>query len=167
MNNSLLFFSKADLTLTLWKMDLVTEMTRSIKTFTLGFDEIGSVSASRVGERLFFTTSVDNNSDALWISDGTTNGTTRIQIFAPGPTTGPGGQVPSIQHLTVAGQRLFFTAYTVDGGPALWVTDGTVAGTIQLTTSNLQSTLIDGAGPAALGDRAFFFVNQNGNPTLW
>ncbi len=56
-------------------------------------------------------------------SDGTASGTELFYEFKPGP----GGA--HLEELTVAGSLLFFTAKVSGGSKALWVTDGTGAGT--------------------------------------
>ena len=63
---------------------------------------------------------------ALWISDGTTDGTTALGRVLD-PLRGE-MHARSIRHLAVAGDRAFFNATTAWGSEP-WVTDGTQAGT--------------------------------------
>ncbi len=60
----------------------------------------------------------------LWRSDGTENGT--VWVVSPETLRRP-------TQLTASGDRLFFVAERVSDEPQLWVTDGSEAGTRQLT----------------------------------
>jgi ELWxxDGT repeat protein len=62
----------------------------------------------------------------LWRSDGTPEGTARIE----GAT--PDFVVPTYPDLTSAGGRIFFSAYDSFAGSSLWSTDGTSAGTVRV-----------------------------------
>src|SRR6185437_1929344 len=85
----------------------------------------------------------------LWTSDGTANGTVLVESF-PNSTT---GGAPS--NLTVAGNTLFFAAYTSADNPQdphLFASDGTAAGTMR----------VPGAGPGQAGSLVSSLTNVQG-----
>jgi large repetitive protein len=95
----------------------------------------------------------------LWRSDGTPEGTVRLQEFSlfneDHTQVRPSG-------LTVAGGRVFFAAQGRAGGTELWASDGTAAGTYLV--KDINTTAPDAssdpanfvAAGAAGGDRVFF-----------
>lgn len=125
---------------------------------------------TNVGGTLYFTTRAANggtNLDKL-----TATGVTVLKNFTV-PLNGPGspysyGSTPAISDLTAAGSNLFFVA-NGGNGPALWVTNGTAAGTRQLSD-------VDGTEPVtqidhltAVGSRLFFTAydpKYMGTPSL-
>lgn len=103
-------------------------------------------------DRLFFVSSTATHGRELYVSDGTRVGTRRIDL-------GPGAAEP--RDLTVLGagsspwaygSALAFTALC-PGGRALWVSDGTTAGTRQVTVPGLPcpdpQQLTDGTAPGS------------------
>jgi ELWxxDGT repeat protein len=75
---------------------------------------------------LFFAVNTDEGRRELWRSDGTEAGTFAVEEFPPG---GPPQPVNNVRELTVVGPQLFFVVGDEAGGDALWVSDGTSAGT--------------------------------------
>lgn len=73
--------------------------------------------------------------DQLWKSDGTTAGTTAIQVD---------NAVYSLTNLTYANNKVFFVTSTVLYGSELYVSDGTYAGTMQVTNINISSITDEG-----------------------
>src|ERR1700749_1263588 len=69
----------------------------------------------------------------LWISDGTAAGTSEIGGIKDGGVNGvsSGGVPPS--DLTAFGNGVLFTGYDSSGVIGLWVSNGTAAGTYELT----------------------------------
>ena len=67
---------------------------------------------------VFFVADDGQHGRELWISDGTTDGTSLVRDIRPGPESS------AISQLTPAGNRVFFTAVNQDGRE-LWVSDGT------------------------------------------
>ena len=105
----------------------------------------------------------------MWVSDGTSSGTTFVKALGTPPETGaagPGPLGPPIATPTVAGTRLFFTTGSTGptaAGTELWVSDGTAAGTTMLADINPGN-----AGPYALAssqlaalERRLFFANDD------
>jgi ELWxxDGT repeat protein len=70
-----------------------------------------------------------DNSQALWTSDGTDEGTTRIRFFQ------------SAYGFVEAGTKAYFTALTSSGGWQIWSTDGTSASVTDLVPSNNGSNI--------------------------
>ncbi len=102
----------------LWKTDGTRRGTRMVRSFSDGHIE----QLEAVGEDIYFVK--DNFSSlTLWKSDGTSKGTHPIITQ---------GQY-AIDHLTAAGGKLYFSGTDRQAGEELWVTDGTVAGTMRLT----------------------------------
>lgn len=88
---------------------------------------------TRVGPKLFFTVNKPSDGPALWVSDGTVTGTTKLKAV-PGPIGGYDGYPSVIGNQTAVGTRLFFTTTSGSGttGIALWVSNGTAAGTAKV-----------------------------------
>ncbi len=135
-------------------------------------------SAQRIGGRIFFTDGATGTE--LWVSDGTSVGTTqllkeptgtRIESLTPGGSAlagtvlvtdlwpGSVGSMPA--HLTTVGNRLFFSASDPDLGNELWVSDGTAVGTQMVADINPG---IEGSLPTNLtnSNGKMFFSASNG-----
>jgi ELWxxDGT repeat protein len=80
------------------------------------------IELAALGNRVFFASTDMTQGTELWISDGTENGTRRVREIHDGPLSAN----PS--HLTVIGDRLFFSACD-EMGCEPWVSDGTAHGT--------------------------------------
>ncbi len=95
-----------------------------------------------VGSKLFFGSDDAAHGPSLWVSDGTSSGTTLVKAFGATPESGAGGAGPAgppIATPTVAGNRLFFTTGSTGllaPGSELWVSDGTATGTTLLADIN-------------------------------
>lgn len=87
------------------------------------------LAATAAGDRLFFTTGSSGPGDAgetLWVSDGTSTGTTEVADINPG-NTGPYSEPAS--QLAAIGGAVFFANDDPAHGVELWRSDGTAAGT--------------------------------------
>lgn len=96
------------------------------------------------GGRIFFAASEPDTQTEPWVSDGTPEGTRLLADLDPAGSSSPA-------MFTAFAGRVWFTAWSVaneSGGRELWVTDGTAAGTIQVTRVN------GGAEPEILGVHA-------------
>jgi ELWxxDGT repeat protein len=103
----------------------------------------------------------------LWVSDGTGAGTHELTGIAGANTS---GRAFDPTDFTVFKGKVLFDAVDAAGKYGLWVTDGTVAGTRELTG-------IKGAYSGGLAPSDFTIVNKNevvfngvdasGNHTLW
>jgi ELWxxDGT repeat protein len=102
----------------LWKSDGTAAGTVMVKDIFSGAGNIAGLSWPRaVGSTLYFQARDESGGEELWRSDGTEAGTFRIADLVPGS----GGSSP--QNLTVAGSRLFFSAYTPEAGRELFAVD--------------------------------------------
>ena len=131
-----------------------------------------------VGSELFFGADDVADGPSLWESDGTAAGTTLVKAFGapPAGAGGPASVGPPILTTTVDGNRLFFTNEPAGPGTPveLWESNGTAAGTTELTDINpgnggTYPELGDSSGGfAVLGGKLFF---ANDDPThgveLW
>ena len=97
----------------------------------------------------------------LWITDGTTLGTQMVKDIAAGEF-GPGSPKSSLpKGFIKLGNEVLFTANDETGnGSTLWKTDGTTAGTVEVSTINASSLNTPGQFAVA-GDRLFFTQNDN------
>lgn len=111
--------SRADL----WVSDGTAVGTRQVKRMCAECRR--DVELVVLGSRVFFAATDATQGDELWISDGTENGTRRVREIHDGPLSAN----PS--HLTVIGDRLFFSACD-EMGCEPWVSDGTANGTHRL-----------------------------------
>jgi ELWxxDGT repeat protein len=106
----------------------------------------------------------------LWVTDGTAAGThelTGINGADAGPSTGPPGLDP--KDLTVFGNEVLFNGTDTGGTYGLWVTDGTAAGTHELT--GIKGVAANGLDPADLtvfkNEVLFVGSDAAGDRGLW
>lgn len=151
----------------LWRSDGTAEGTTLITGYDGRIPRLSQFPMSSffayVGGELFFV--VQNNSfeRELWKTDGTTEGTSRVE--AAGET------FIDVLHLAAAGDRLAFVAHSSAHGDELWISDGTSAGT-QRVSDVLPG---EGSGLAvanpwltSVGDAVYFAARQAPlNTTLW
>ena len=104
---------------------------------------VGPASITRAGDRIVFIASSEAEGAELWVSDGTQQGTELVADVGPGRVSGLGiGHPPfqQLQPLIPFGQRVAFAS-----GPALWVSDGTLAGT-HLVFEGTPTSLMEQGG---------------------
>jgi ELWxxDGT repeat protein len=102
--------------------------------------------------------------ESLWVSDGTSSGTVQLHDFPPSASSSLG----FVNWLTSSGGALYFVGSS-GSDLQLWRTDGTVAGTLPLTTANdgsggvLPKDLVD------MGGKLYFLGNDaaSGQRALW
>ena len=85
--------------------------------------------------RLFFSAIDKDNGRELWMSDGTSAGTTLVRDIAPGEDTDSVSTIPhssSPTELVDSGGMIFFSADDGENGRELWQSNGTEAGTIMV-----------------------------------
>ena len=137
----------------------------------------GSVTGvAAVGGSLYFLrTDYAAGTVGLYQSDGTTAGTALVRQLNDVIATY--SNAPLADNLTVLGSRLVFestaspTAGPAKGGPALWASDGTAAGTVPLAKAAGRADRAGGQ-VAVAGGRAYFVgvttdANSVGQPSLW
>jgi len=94
----------------------------------------------------------------LWITDGTSGGTSELTVAGAFPS---GGLFSGIEpDFTVLGSKVLFAAEDTSGHETLWVTDGTSAGTSELNIPGAYSLglFYGGFSPdfAAIGSKVLF-----------
>ena len=146
--------------LTLWVSDGTAAGTRQVKAagLAVGFPPSGPTLANIDGT-IWFSGANALNGYELWKSDGTDAGTTMVANISADL---PPGSFP--RNFTAAGGLLFFDAWNGLGTftdpnqlpRSLWRTDGTAAGTIELTD-------LPFAAATAAGSRIYFMKNNK----LW
>lgn len=111
----------------LWRSDGTANGTYLVKDIypdnTFNTFLLGSHPASfcAYNNKLYFNAENQVNGRELWVTDGTTNGTSLVEDLAAGSS------VPS--YLQVLNNALFFVAYDDNNGYSLWKSDGTAPGT--------------------------------------
>lgn len=102
----------------------------------------------------------------LFLSDGTTAGTTLLKDIIPGPTTGSAafgyGGEGDPQSLTVASDRVMFSAKEDATGRELWITDGTTAGTVPVVdlAPGTAPSVVSAIYQAGVGRRVIFSASD-------
>jgi ELWxxDGT repeat protein len=120
--------------------------------------DIGPLDLTALGKRFcFLTQNYDNNSNTLWVSDGTAAGTKALHNFG---SLGLGA-------LTPLGGSLLLTVFDQGAQSAeIWITDGTVAGTHRVATFPNGATALAGLVPS--GGDVFFQIDDGQHGTqLW
>ena len=121
------------------------------------------LSFKALGSRVIFVEYLPNQDiniigrSALWISDGTTSGTTKLKEFK----TLLGGT------MTTCGSQAFFIAVNDEDGPALWRSDGTAAGTRKVKVLGPIEMDWPQEEFVPFGDRLYFSVVIAGQRSLW
>ncbi|MCP3065033.1 hypothetical protein LXT21_40290 [Myxococcus sp. K38C18041901] len=100
---------------------------------------------------LYFATNLSDGSAALWRSNGTQAGTTRVKSFPAAPVG-----IPALRNLMPVGPRVFFQLDEPATGGELWVSDGTEAGTHR----------VEDLTPGPEGTHLNFVAAQNGKLTF-
>lgn len=108
-----------------------------------------------------------NNGEQLWISDGTTAGTTLLKQIDPSAAFN--GNINFIRNFTPAANKLFFIAVTNSAlNSELWVTDGTTSGTFLTKDIYLGDTSSEPQNLTAFNNKIFFTANDGTHGTeLW
>lgn len=135
-HNGLLYFAAGDGTneYALYKTDGITTTKIAVpdNTNTYGVSAINDIVS--FNGYLFFQAYDPVHHWELWRSDGTTSGTAMFIDIEPNYTPiNPGGYP---KNLKVIGNKLFFSAKKNNTDVELWVTDGTVNGTVMVKDIN-------------------------------
>ena len=168
--NGKLFFAVETLTPTtgdtgyqLWSSDGTAAGTNEVTSLTGPIDQ-----AVPLGNELIFNVPDSTGSTAsLWASDGTAAGTIQLQDFQQGGGYGHGYRRP-ITDMTGAGGAVYFVAQT-GTDTQLWSTDGSVAGTMPVTTANAGTGGVAPSALVTLNSTLFFLANDpaSGQRALW
>lgn len=112
--------------------------------------------------KLFFAgTHTTNGDQELWQSDGTGAGTALVKNLYASGSSEP-------QNLTVAGNKIYFTAYDHSAGRELWSSDGTAVGTARI--KNIHAGASDAMPEflTAVGANLFFTaIDATNGRELW
>ncbi len=137
----------------LWRSDgtrkgtFVLRSTTSEAIYPRSFSDFGAISIAGI---LLFPGCTSNSQCQLWRSDGTLEGTQPLEKV-------------EVSELVAAGGRAYFLTDPSAGFPALWVSDGTDAGT-QIVRD------LPAGSPHFLtsaGNRVFFVMNDDHGDELW
>jgi large repetitive protein len=145
---------------TLWLTDGTVAGTKAIRP--VGFPEYLTVS----GSRAFFLAGGDDYPSDLWTSDGTARGTRFLRSFAQ-PNHYQGAYTTYLK--AVPGGIVLVGISGGSYGINLWKSDGTSAGTRQLTSFPDLASLggLAASQIATAGDRLFFIASGIAGPRLW
>ncbi|MBX3405427.1 MAG: hypothetical protein KF869_01580 [Phycisphaeraceae bacterium] len=129
-------------------------------TLPLGELVAGSGGASdmgiKFGSQLLFIAGTTEAGSELWISDGTTAGTTLLKDIWPGPNSGMNSPRPFVEF----DGSVYFSANDGASGAELWRTDGTAEGTVLFADLTPGSGGGDPRDFVVLGDTLLFrYVN--------
>ena len=176
MGDTLYFSAGSSTNPMLWKSDGTSAGTVSV----IDLDEDGfplnpqyPYDLTPVGNTLYFGANTFNETE-LWKSDGTSVGTIMVKDINTVPDVhDPGSSVP--RNLTAFGNKLYFSASDGIHGAELWMSDGTVDGTVLVKDINPGSD--NGLFPTnpqtslpftVLGNSLYFNANDGSNGyELW
>jgi ELWxxDGT repeat protein len=136
----------------LWKTDGTATGTVLVSEAIDGSDGLGNqdfldTSTSGVaGGKLFYTVSDSTRPGQLWVSDGTSAGTSRV--IRTGGSTAPSSPTLPV----VVGSTAYFAANDGAHGTELWKTNGTAAGTM----------IVKDIVPGPSGSHPVYLMNANG-----
>ena len=125
-----------------------------------------------LGSKLLFSAADSSGNQSLWITDGTLAGTTELTIPLPNDGTNTLNNTSLYpQLLATLGNRAIFLGDNANYNTGLWITDGTVAGTTELSTPGLQFPGSNGINPSdfiVLGNKLLFRGTDSvGRVGLW
>jgi ELWxxDGT repeat protein len=162
VNNSLYFSttSSSGSTVRIYRIQGTGTHT-SLKQFIAlspGFNEVSNLTA--VGSKVFFSVrrNFDDQADELWVTDGTPGGTTLVKAFGWWPSDA----TTAMHNFVAYDNRLFFQAGS-SANYALWASDGTSAGTIEIHTVELGYPYRDENKPVVAGGKLYF----SGDGEFW
>lgn len=121
----------------------------------------GNVNAmAKVGDKLVFAGMNNAFKNSLFVADGAGGGAVELQVPGLNPSGGYPGRVSG---LTTFGSKAAFTAADASGTVGFWVTDGTVAGTVELP--GVTGDPYGSSPETALGSNRLAFVAQDAAAT--
>ncbi|MEL6439355.1 MAG: ELWxxDGT repeat protein [Cyanobacteria bacterium J06621_8] len=164
----------------LWVSDGTVEGTQLLVDINPGTSNYGFANGSYASnfiefqDLLYFTANDGENSNELWVSDGTTGGTQLLVDINPGTGNYDYVYGSYASNLIEFQDRLYFTARTEENGNELWVSDGTTEGTQLLVDINPGVSNYGFANGSyafnfiEFNDKLYFTANdgENGNE-LW
>ncbi|RLS69737.1 MAG: hypothetical protein DWI01_07975, partial [Planctomycetota bacterium] len=118
------------------------------------------------GNLAYFTATSDTHGGELWTTDGTAAGTRMVRDIATTPEAWRSSDPTS---LTPFGNLLYFVAEATPGQAAIWRTDGTTAGTVQVSARDWSTYQVQPPGALTVSRNKLFFVApiDSGDYGLW
>lgn len=146
--NGLTYFAGHDASgnIGLWVTDGNGGDTHEIAVSNSSANGLAPVSLTVMNGALYFGGTDTQGATSLWKSDGTTAGTSELQVQG----TAPGGVNPistnsldyANDQMAAFNNRLYFMGSGADGTEDLWSSDGTSAGTVQVSTPDAAGTTL-------------------------
>ncbi|HEX2642776.1 MAG TPA: ELWxxDGT repeat protein, partial [Thermoanaerobaculia bacterium] len=160
------FSAEASIGTELWKTDGTPGNASQVKDINPSGSS-GTFELTVVGSTLFFRAFDSTHGAELWKTDGTEAGTVLVKEINAG--AGSSFFSGHLAGLTALGGQLFFWAF--DGTHTeLWKSDGTAAGTVQVTHLSPEvapSFLVVDTGFAAAGGALYYRAFEPGGMELW
>ncbi|HZY84412.1 MAG TPA: ELWxxDGT repeat protein, partial [Gemmataceae bacterium] len=164
VNGALYFFAVHDATLQ--TVDLFRSDGMHTALVQTGFADFGDLEVSAAAGKVFFVAAPATNffTDGLWVSDGTAAGTRELSPA----NVSPFGLNPFFLH-AVNGRVVFngSSAAHPDPESGIWASDGTDAGTVEITPAELAGGLSSLGGAALSGNTLSFGAFGLGGSELW
>ena len=107
------------------------------------------------GQEVLFSSGVNPGNGELWRSDGTPSGTRILAHVHPGPSNW------LTNEFTVMNNKAYFIGASGSKPTALWVSNGTTAGTHEAVSLNAYDNLVSGAG------RLYFLGSKGTTTSIW
>ena len=111
-----------------------------------------------VSGALYFSAIDATNGDELWKTDGTEMGTVLVKDI--NPFADPFLSGSDIEHLTLSGGLLYFSADEPNAGDELWRTNGTEAGTVLV--KDIHPSFSNGPEELTTFNGALYFSADDG-----
>jgi ELWxxDGT repeat protein len=163
----------------LWVTDGTSDGTHLVADINPGTASSAPANLTDLAGKLYFSADDGLHGNELWVTDGTPAGTHMVSDIGQAHSVGDVGEIGSNpNNLTVAGDKLFFTADDNLHGTEVWVTDGTDAGTHLVKDINTQPN-VDWHGAdrtwssnpgqlVAVGDRVYFLATgDDAKVSIW
>jgi ELWxxDGT repeat protein len=113
-----------------------------LKDIDTGLNNSTPSNFTNFGNKLLFQARTASNGNELWITDGSTSGTTIVKDIEPGT-----GSSSPLSQKALLNNKIYFSASTSTTGSELWETDGTTLGTKLMLDIN---TGVNGSYPSNL-----------------
>ncbi len=142
---------------TLWKTDGTAAGTEEIVIPGLTFWQapVGKIN----NKLIFYGYDVVNGAEP-WVSDGTVTGTYMLADINAGTANSTTSSLQNL-HLRFNDKYCFFIANKTSGNNNLWRTDGTITGTIQLTSTTGLGSNFSGGGYSDIDNTGLWWLEGN------
>lgn len=118
-----------------------------------------------VGDKLFFKADDGTTGQELWVSDGTATGTNLVKDINPGSDD---SLITVYTSIVPFGSGVMFLAKGSDGSEEIWISDGTAAGTTEVSTLNPTNSDMRISSLTPVGSYVLFFYDDlNTGWELW